>query len=532
MSEETIQVPLETELDAFFGQYIAADQAPGLVYGLVSTDGLTHSTGFGTANDDGLPPDADTVFPIASMSKSFVAAAALIARDRGLLSLGDPITRFVPEFVVSNEDTAIEGTPTLEMLLSMCGGLTEDNSWVDPFIDLPTDALLARISDGIRLSHYPGAAFEYSNLGFALAGLAVSRAVGAPLETFVREVLLTPLGLSSTHFDSVVPEGLRRATGYSLDVHGKWTAFAPQKSDAFAPAGGIVSTVRDLATWITWLGAAFRPPRSGDVDALSRVSRRELQRIHVSGPPTLSVGVDGALQVTSSGYALGLRVTADLRRGMLVSHAGGLPGFKLHMTWHPVSGAGVVVLTNSHRGDPVALSTAALGRSLGRQQAQAATVALWPETTALREQADRLVRRWDDDVASRILAPNVDFDRPLAERRAEIERLVERVGPLLEPRGRVEIVSALTPADVTWSIPGQRGELLCMIHLTPFEPAQIQELVVKAYPATRPRASVPIDISPRHASLGEVFISPMTNLRIEAPGPDDDLLDGPSGRGR
>ena len=150
MSEETIQVPLETELDAFFGQYIAADQAPGLVYGLVSTDGLTHSTGFGTANDDGLPPDADTVFPIASMSKSFVAAAALIARDRGLLSLCDPITRFVPEFVVSNEDTAIEGTPTLEMLLSMCGGLTEDNSWVDPFIDLPTDALLARISDGLR----------------------------------------------------------------------------------------------------------------------------------------------------------------------------------------------------------------------------------------------------------------------------------------------------------------------------------------------------------------------------------------------
>ena len=188
-----------------------------------------------------------------------------------------------------------------------------------------------------------------------------------------------------------------------------------------------------------------------------------------------------------TGYALGLRVTADLRRGMIVSHAGGLPGFKLHMTWHPVSGAGVVVLTNSHRGDPVALCTEALGRSLDRQQAQAATVAPWPETTALREQADRLVRCWDDDVASRILAPNVDFDRPLAERRAEIERFVEKVGPLLEPRGRCEIVSTLTPADVTWSIPGRHGELLCMIHLTPVEPAQIQELVVKAYPTTRPR---------------------------------------------
>lgn len=518
MSEETILVPLEAELDAFFAQYTAADQAPGLVYGLATEDGLVHSRGFGVANDEGLVPNAETVFPIASMSKSFVASSALVARDGGYLSLTDPITAHVPEFVMSGEGVAVEKAPTIEMLFSMCGGLTEDNSWVDPFIDLPTEALLAQISRGVRFSHYPGAQYEYSNLGFALGGLAVSRAVGRPLEDYVRDVLLRPLGLTSTFFDSAVPAGVGRANGYSLDTTGKWVPFAPQASDAFAAAGGIVSSVTDLATWITWLGSAFRPPRGADPNAvLSRTSRRELQRIHVAGAPALVVDANGSIHTANGGYGLGLRVTTDLYRGTLISHAGGLPGFKLFMTWHPDSGHGTVVLTNSHRGDPIALCAEALGRTLSRHQTPASTVALWPETVALQARVEELIRGWDDELASDVLASNVDFDRPLSERRAEIERLVQEVGPLLDPRPRPEIVSVVTPADLTWSIPGCNGELLCMIHLTPVEPVQVQELVVKAFPASRPRAAIPADISPRRAQLGEACITPVTNVRIQVP---------------
>ncbi len=518
MSEETIPVPLATELDAFFGQYTAAEQAQGLVYGLTTTDGLVHCRGFGIANDGGQAPDADTVFPIASMSKSFVASSALVARDAGHLSLTAPITEYVPEFVMAGEDVAAEQPPTIEMLFSMSGGLTEDNSWVDPFIDLSTESMLDQLKRGIRFSHLPGSEYEYSNLGFTLAGLAVSRAVGRPLQDYVREVLFEPLGLTSTFFDSAVPAGLTRATGYQLDPEANWVPFAPQSSDAFAAAGGIVSTVRDLARWITWLGAALRPPEGGDPNAImSRTSRRELQRMHIPGPPALTVGPGGAVHVVNAGYALGLRVTHDLYRGTVLGHAGGLPGFKLYMTWHPVSGRGAVVLTNSHRGDPVALCDEALGKALARDEAPATAVALWPETVALQAQVDTLVRDWDDALAAEVLAPNVDFDHPLAERRAEIELLAAEVGPLLAAGPRPEIVSAVTPADVTWSIPGERGQLLCMIHLTPVEPAQVQELVVKAFPAGRPRSAVPVDISPRRASLGDAFVSPITNVRIDMP---------------
>jgi len=518
MSEETVRVPLETELDAFFAQYTAAEQARGLVYGLTTRDGLVHSTGFGEANDDGLVPNADTAFPIASMSKSFVACAALIARDAGRLSLSDPITAYVPEFVMSGEEVGVENPPTVEMLLSMCAGLTEDNAWVDPFIDLPTPTLLLHVSRGVRFSRYPGAAYEYSNLGFALAGLAVARAVGAPIEDYVRDVVLDPLGLTSTFFDSAVPRGVERATGYSLDSGGKWVPFAPQASAAFAAAGGMVSTVRDLSKWITWLGSAFRPPEGADPNAiLSRASRRELQRVHVAGQPALVVATNGSIQAANDGYGLGLRVTTDFHRGVLLSHAGGLPGFTLYMTWHPDSGLGAVVLTNSHRGDPIALSDEALRRALSRDEAPASTVTLWPETLALQRRIADLIRSWEDELAAEVLAPNVDFDRPVLERRAEIERLVHEVGPLTDVGSRVEIVSAVTPADVTWSIPGEKGELLCMIHVTPVGPAQVQEFVVKAFPLGRPRAAIPVDVSPRRAGLGDAYISPISNVRVQMP---------------
>ncbi|WP_186526197.1 serine hydrolase domain-containing protein [Leekyejoonella antrihumi] len=516
MSNETLRTPIETELDAFFAQYTASDQAQGLAYGIVGPDGLRHAAGFGSANDDHLTPTADTVFPIASMSKSFVACAALIARDRGLLSLDDPITKYFPQFDARGTVEDPCAPPTLEMLFSMSGGLTEDNSWVDPFIDASEEDLLAQVSKGLRYSHLPGTVYEYSNLGYTLAGLAVGRATGQPIEDFVTDEVLRPLGLTSTFFDNAAPAGIDRAVGYSLDPHGHWTAYPPNTSAAFAAAGGIMSTVGDLATWITWLGAAFRVP-ADDSDILSRASRRELQRLHIIDTPSLTISSDGGFHANVGGYGLGLRITLDLLRGTVVSHGGGLPGFTLFMCWHPASGHGMVVLTNSHRGEPSALCQDALGRVLAKDKVPAETIVLWPETVELRAAADRLIRRWDDALAGQIFADNVEFDRPIAERRAEIAQLIAEIGPLEEPRPLSDIVSAATTADVTWSVPGRHGELLCMIHLTPVAPAQIQEFVVQAVPSNRPRSASPLDISPRRAHLGEAFISPLANVRVELP---------------
>lgn len=520
MSQEHRAVSLESQLDALFGQYTAAGEALGLVYGLVGPGGLVHSAGFGVANDAGDRPTADTLFPIASMTKSFVAAAALAARDRGLVNLDAPITDFFPQFATLGIAGGDEDAPTLRMLLSMGGGLTEDNSWVDPFIGTPVDEMLAMISGGLRYSNPPGAAFEYSNLGFALAGLAVGRAVGTTIEEWVHNEITAPLRLLSTRFDNDAELGRHagaRASGYHLDSEGQWVAYPPARSAAFASAGGICSTVRDLATWVTWLAAACRPDRDGTTGPLRRSSRREMQRPHHLMLPSIATRADGSLAVSISGYGLGLAVREDLLRGTIVSHSGGLPGFLLNMVWHPDSGHGIVVLTNSHRGNPVALSEEALFRVLDRHATPARTVHLWPETRDLQRRADALIRQWDDSLAAEIFAENIDFDRPLAERRAEIEEMVTQIGPLVQPRDSTDVVSAASPADLTWAIPGARGELLCMIHLTPTASPRIQELEVRAAPYDLPRSARRTDISPRRKGMGAASLSSLPNTRVSWP---------------
>jgi len=517
MSNETGQDSFDAEIDALFGQHVAANQSRGLIYARTTSEGIAHSAAFGVANDDDLVPDLDTAFPIASITKSFVACAALIARDRGVLSLNDPITKYVPEFSASGTVEDPCAPPTLGMLLSMSGGLTEDNAWVDPFIDSTEEEVLAEVARGLRYSHLPGNTYEYSNLGFTLAGLAVGRAVGRPIEDFVRDEIFTPLGLTSTCFDNAAPADIRRATGYQLDPSGEWHAYPYTASAVFASAGGIMSTVRDLATWITWLGSAFRPPVAGDVDALSRASRREMQRLWIVGAPALSTTPGGGLQTSIGGYGLGLGIALDLHRGLMVAHGGGLPGFLLFVLWHPDSGNGVVSLTNSTRGNAAGLCVQTLGRTLARDNAAAGTVVLWRETMELREAAERLIRDWDDELAAEILSANVDFDRPWSQRRDEIAGFIEEVGPLVDAPPTVNIVSAATSADITWSIPGERGELICMIHLTPVQPAKIQEIVVQAVPSGTPRSAAPVDISPRRAGLGAAFISPITNVRVVVP---------------
>lgn len=212
-----------------------------------------------------------------------------------------------------------------------------------------------------------------------------------------------------------------------------------------------------------------------------------------------------------------MRITEDIYRGTIVSHGGGLPGYKLYMIWHPDSGHGIVVLTNSHRGDPAAMAHEALFRVLARHSTAARTVQLWPSTVELRQSAEQLIRKCDDQLAAEIFAENVDVDRSIAARRAEIEQFVADIGPLGPARPIGDITSATTPADVTWAIPGEHGELICMIHLTPVRPARIQEFEVRAVPYDRPRSVLPSDICYRRTSLGSTSVSPLPNTRVLLP---------------
>ena len=117
--------------------------APGVAYGVVLDGKLVHSGGLGTLRvGQTATPRADSIFRIASMSKSFVAATVLLLRDEGVLQLDDPMEKWIPELQGQPLATADAAKPTIRQCLSMSSGLPEDDPWADRLESMPDDEYL------------------------------------------------------------------------------------------------------------------------------------------------------------------------------------------------------------------------------------------------------------------------------------------------------------------------------------------------------------------------------------------------------
>ena len=183
------------EVDSIFDRFAAADPAPGAVYGIVIGGELVHARGLGTLQVGvEVLPDADSVFRIASMTKSFTAAAVLLLRDRGRLRLDDAVSTWVPELADLARATADSPSITIEHLLTMSAGFPTDDPWGDRQQGLDPALFAAFLREGISLAWAPGTRFEYSNLGYGILGRVITAAAGVEYRDFVRDELLVHWG--------------------------------------------------------------------------------------------------------------------------------------------------------------------------------------------------------------------------------------------------------------------------------------------------------------------------------------------------
>src|SRR6201994_4371326 len=189
-------------LDALAEGYQQRGAQPGLDYGVVAGGRLVHAGGLGERRIGGPPPDAGTVFRIASMTKSFTASAILTLRDDGLLKLDDLAEDYVPELrgwpLVSPDSARI----SIRHLLTMTAGFPTDDPWGDRQQGLPLVEFGALLSGGIGVNWAPGTRFEYSNLGYAILGRIVTAVSGHQYPDFIRHRLLAPLGMARTGFEA------------------------------------------------------------------------------------------------------------------------------------------------------------------------------------------------------------------------------------------------------------------------------------------------------------------------------------------
>jgi CubicO group peptidase (beta-lactamase class C family) len=330
-------------------QQLRALGAPGFAWGLVVDDALVLSGGEGTTRiDGGAPVSASTLFRIGSVTKVFTALALLRLRDQGLLPLDEPIRRWLPEFdgVLYPSADAPPITPR-HVLLHRSGLPRLGNfDYTDP-AHPPSERDVVGALEGVALGSTPGLVSDYSNFGYALLGVLVARVAQQPYEAYVTEHVLEPLGMSHSVWapDGVSPAALARP--HAAHPDGTLHVVPEWPLGAASGAGGIHSSVKDMARFVSFQLDAWPASDRAGSPVLARASLREsqsfqsLESLHVSlGPEQKAWG-----QVTGEG--LGWGVYRDCRFDLIAWHNGGTEGHRASVYLSPPHGVGVILLANT-----------------------------------------------------------------------------------------------------------------------------------------------------------------------------------------
>jgi CubicO group peptidase (beta-lactamase class C family) len=473
------------EIEKLFLAYVQRANMPGAAMGIIIDGELVWMKATGVRETtDKAPVTPDTVFRIASMTKSFTAMAILKLRDDGKLSLDDPVAKYIPALADLPYPTKDSPAITIRHLLTHSEGFPEDNPWGDRQLAQTDETVRAWMRAGIPFSTAPGTAFEYSNYGFGILGQIVTRASGKNYEIYVRDNILRPLGMNSSTFDlSAVPRE-HVALGYRFE-DGGWKPEPILAHGSFGAMGGLWTSTRDLARYVAFLMSAYPPRDEADNGPIKRSSAREMQQVGRFTPGGAFRGVvDGPLQFNAGGYGYGLGVSQDCRFDHTVSHGGGLPGYGSLMRWLPEYGVGLIGMSNRTYGGFGGVFNEALNELYTTGALKPRVVQPSPALLSAQADVSQLIIKWDDALANRIAADNLFLDVPAEVRKARWGSLAKDHG-VCRPGTSIEPENALRG---TWKMMCERGWLEVGITLAPTMPPKVQ--LVSIAPVLPPDAEM------------------------------------------
>ena len=318
---QAVRGHLAEQVDAVFAEYDRTDH-PGASVVVVRDGRVIHMDGYGMADlDQAIAVTGSSVFDIASVSKHFTAFAITTLAQRGLLSLDDPIDRWMPEIPTHGQRV------TVRHLLHHVSGIRD---WVELFavagwrfddvITVPDIFILAE--NQAALNFAPGSAYAYSNTGYNILAEIVARASDASFRDWMQREVFGPLGMSHTHihdtYNEVVP---RRARSYGPDGSGDWEILVNNTSAV--GSSSVFTTAEDFAKWL----ANFDHPEVGG-DVLTRMLTRGVLTTGDTIPYASGLGI---------GSYRGLRT---------ISHGGSWRGYRSHLLRFPDEKLAVAVFAN------------------------------------------------------------------------------------------------------------------------------------------------------------------------------------------
>ena len=327
---------LATRLSSFVAAEMEHKRIPALALAITDGDRIVWARGFGEAQT-GVPTDADTLFRVGSVSKLFTDIAVVAREAAGELDLDAEVSEVLPGFAPA--EVPEEGGVTLRRLMAHRAGLVREPA-VGHYFDDSSPSLAATVEslNGVPLVFPPGLRQKYSNAGIAVVGRVLEHAAGKPFAEAVTEEVLAPLGLESSSFSvaSAPAERLAQASMWSYDGR---EFPAPDFPLGMAPAGSMVTSVRDLGRFITLMAGGELP---GVLDEESLAEMWRVQFPEDSGDPN------------PTGFGLGFnRSTLEAQNAAgettfhaVVGHGGAIYGYSTELAFLPEAGLGAVAVSN------------------------------------------------------------------------------------------------------------------------------------------------------------------------------------------
>ncbi|MER3501979.1 MAG: serine hydrolase [Candidatus Fervidibacterota bacterium] len=329
------------KVEAYIFDKMRATNLPGVSMAAIKDGKVVYARGFGFRDvERGAPMTPQTRVGIGSITKSFTALAVMMLVEEGKLSLDDPIDKFVSINLrpfgepvrVHHLLTHSSGLPALAYAEAFIRSVVgEEAAWtpIATFDDLRTF-----LSDANEWAvAKPGERFFYLNEGYLLLGRIIEVASGIPYETFVKQRILEPLGMSRTCFR---PEEATSdpdwATPYLLDREGK--PIPSRFPFGISADGGLISTVQDLGRYLSLYLARGR---WNGVQLISEQSLQLMEMPHIPLPSPL---------FGAEGYGFGWSVYPDFFGRKLVAHSGSVLVHTAFSGYIPETGIGVALLAN------------------------------------------------------------------------------------------------------------------------------------------------------------------------------------------
>jgi CubicO group peptidase (beta-lactamase class C family) len=332
------------EVQKLAQKQIQENALPGLAIAVVFQDKVVYGKGFGVRDTSAkVPVDADTVFQLASLSKPIGSTVVAELVGEGKITWDSKLSVLDPTFAMF--DPWVTREITIRDMYAQRSGLPEHAG------DLLEDLGFTRAEILHRLRYqHPVSSFRshyaYTNFGLTEGGVAAAKAYGLEWEEASKQKLYDPLGMSSTssrYADFMARSN--KAFGHVL-VNGKWVQKFKRDPDPESPAGGVSSSVNDLAKWMRLQLA------NGKFDGKQIVDEKALAETH---HPHMLTGFSPFTGLPGF-YGLGWNVSYDQEGRLRLNHSGAFAlGAATHVNLLPGEQLGIVVLTNAY---PVGIAEA------------------------------------------------------------------------------------------------------------------------------------------------------------------------------